>query len=200
MTIELKLKSGGSYFVTELEEAALVTQYPSLDVHQEILLAQAWLEANHSHRKTHTGIKRFLVSWLNRSADKASSRALYGPKPAEPVRQTPSQLPYRAQQVYDAFAYQGLLPEGFQPLGNNDSELIGSIRAKATIEYFHLHPDETSLGCPGGQTRNWLNEVHEPAPIPSPPQPIHGDAYEEPTMVPATDTPPLPSQPALKPF
>lgn len=75
LTIELKLKTGGSHFITELEMAALQSQYPSLDVQQEMLQAQAWLEANRSKRPTYAGVKRFIVGWLNRSHDKAAMRA-----------------------------------------------------------------------------------------------------------------------------
>jgi len=53
-------------------------QYAGLDIMGECKKALAWCEANPSGRKTPNGMPRFLVSWLNRAAD----------RPKEPQRGT----------------------------------------------------------------------------------------------------------------
>lgn len=41
--------------------------YPDLDVARECRNAWAWIDANPTKRKKATGMKRFLVNWLNRA-------------------------------------------------------------------------------------------------------------------------------------
>ena len=48
--------------------------YPNVDVLAECRKAQAWVEANQVKRKTAGGMPRFLVQWLNRVVETASSR------------------------------------------------------------------------------------------------------------------------------
>lgn len=44
--------------------------YPGVDVRGAMRKAVAWLKANEHRRKTAKGMERFLVSWLNREADR----------------------------------------------------------------------------------------------------------------------------------
>jgi hypothetical protein len=68
------------YPVTQAEVDAWTPAYPGIDVRAEVLKAKVWLEANPSRRKTHAGIPRFLVSWLNRAQDGAKGRPGDAPK------------------------------------------------------------------------------------------------------------------------
>jgi hypothetical protein len=47
--------------------------YPNVDVYQELNAMTGWLDANPKKRKTKTGIKRFVNSWLARAQDKGGS-------------------------------------------------------------------------------------------------------------------------------
>lgn len=46
------------------------SDYPALDVEEEIRKARAWCEANAGRRKTAKGMPAFLVNWLNRAVDR----------------------------------------------------------------------------------------------------------------------------------
>ena len=50
--------------------------YQAVDVFQELAKMESWLDANPAKRKTKTGIKRFMNSWLSRAQDKGGSSPL----------------------------------------------------------------------------------------------------------------------------
>lgn len=54
--------------------------YPAVDVHAELSKMESWLDANPKKRKTKTGIKRFVNSWLARAQDKGGSSPFQNPK------------------------------------------------------------------------------------------------------------------------
>jgi hypothetical protein len=64
-------------------------QYPGMDIAGECRKALAWLEASPTKQKTSQGMQRFLVNWLNRSADRPGlpqdSRSGVGTTPRTPV-------------------------------------------------------------------------------------------------------------------
>jgi hypothetical protein len=55
--------------------------YPGVDVEGECRKALAWTEAN--HRKTASGMPRFLVSWLNRVVDRGRNGFVVSPSPSK---------------------------------------------------------------------------------------------------------------------
>jgi len=59
------------YPVTEAYIAQMQKLYPGIDVAQETLLAQAWLENNPKRRKTYDGITRYLGNWYAKSQNRA---------------------------------------------------------------------------------------------------------------------------------
>ena len=63
----LTLRNGNRFPVTEAMAGVWQSQYPQLDVTQELMKMAAWLDANPKRRKTERGIKAFCVNWLNRS-------------------------------------------------------------------------------------------------------------------------------------
>lgn len=67
----LPLKDGTVYEVTQTELDHWRSVFPSVDVDQQFRSMRAWLEASPDRMKTRRGIKRFIVSWLSRRADKA---------------------------------------------------------------------------------------------------------------------------------
>lgn len=52
--------------------------YPALDVEAQCKAAWAWVDSSPSKRKTATGMKRFLVGWLNRSQNSGKGRSWGG--------------------------------------------------------------------------------------------------------------------------
>ena len=71
----LPLKDGTVYKVSQLELDHWRSVFPSVDVDQQFRSMRAWLEASPDRLKTRRGIKRFIVSWLSRRADKAPVKA-----------------------------------------------------------------------------------------------------------------------------
>lgn len=51
----------------------LKTSFPGIDAERSCLGAKAWCLANESKRKTHGGMKKFLVGWLSRDQDRAGA-------------------------------------------------------------------------------------------------------------------------------
>lgn len=67
--------------------------YPATDVLQELRNMEGWLESNPARRKTRSGIRRFVNSWLSREQDKGHSA------PAAPDKE-------RAPSFYDMYLEQ----------------------------------------------------------------------------------------------
>lgn len=73
--------NSGEHPVTGDDIKQAMGLYPSIDVVQEFRAMYAWLDANKTKRKTKTGIKRFINSWLARAHDKGGSKLTLAVKP-----------------------------------------------------------------------------------------------------------------------
>lgn len=67
----LTLLDGSSFSITEDDAQADQKAYPAVDVMSEYQKMERWLEANPKNRKTKSGIKRFVNSWLSRAQNSA---------------------------------------------------------------------------------------------------------------------------------
>jgi hypothetical protein len=72
----LKLKSGEMFHFTRAEIAWLSDHYPGVDMERELTNMAEWCEHNPSRRKTATGIKRFVSSWLKKQVNNVSHNTL----------------------------------------------------------------------------------------------------------------------------
>lgn len=71
ISVELPLIDGTIYQISQDKVDNWQQVYQAVDVENELGKMKCWLEANPKNRKTRKGIDRFIVSWLNRSQDKA---------------------------------------------------------------------------------------------------------------------------------
>ena len=72
---KLPLVDGTEYTITEKDAEEDGKAYPAVDVKQEYLRMQRWLESNPKNKKTKKGIRRFINNWLARSQDSARPSA-----------------------------------------------------------------------------------------------------------------------------
>ncbi len=77
---ELPLNDGSLYPVNDEDIAEWQKLYPVVDVLQELRKMVGWLNANPTRKKTKSGIKRFINSWLSKEQDKG---VRYGRKQAD---------------------------------------------------------------------------------------------------------------------
>lgn len=71
--VNLMLNDKSLYPVTQSQIDHWSELYPAVDVKQELLKMQGWLESNPNRRKTKRGINAFITSWLSREQDKGST-------------------------------------------------------------------------------------------------------------------------------
>ncbi|MFP1634101.1 YdaU family protein [Zhengella sp. ZM62] len=81
----LPLVSGDDFVVLESDVLEWSESFPAVDVRQQLLAMRAWLNANQSKRKTARGIKRFIVSWLDREQNRPRAAPL--PRQGQPPPQ-----------------------------------------------------------------------------------------------------------------
>ena len=67
----LSLNDGTSYELSTQEVENYKVLYPAVDVEQQVRAMCGWLDANPKQRKTKSGIKRFINSWLSKEQNKA---------------------------------------------------------------------------------------------------------------------------------
>ena len=67
--IYLLLKDGTNFIVTENDIQEWKNSFPKVDVQQEFLKMESWCKSNPTKRKTKSGIKRFINSWLSRATE-----------------------------------------------------------------------------------------------------------------------------------
>lgn len=67
------LNTGDVYKPEQSDVIAWQRTYPAVNVEQELMAMESWLDANPTRRKTAKGIKRFINSWLTRAQDRGGS-------------------------------------------------------------------------------------------------------------------------------
>ena len=76
-TISLPLNDGSAFEIFQSDIDMWSNLYPAVDVMQQLRNMAGWIDGNPSKRKTRSGIKRFVNSWLakeqNRGGDKAAN-------------------------------------------------------------------------------------------------------------------------------
>lgn len=70
------LNDGTDYWIPENDLATYKELYPGIDVEQELRSMKGWCLSNPKNRKTRSGAKRFITSWLSRSQNSAQTRAV----------------------------------------------------------------------------------------------------------------------------
>lgn len=75
----LPLNDGTEFRVTEDMVSEFSTLYPAVDVEQELRSMRGWLLSNPKNRKTPSGIRRFMNSWLSREQDKPRTQQKAAP-------------------------------------------------------------------------------------------------------------------------
>lgn len=76
--------SGEFHTITKNDVQKYRELYPGIDVMQEIRKMIGWCDANPKNRKTKTGVKRFINSWLSRAQDRAPRQAAYPGQESHP--------------------------------------------------------------------------------------------------------------------
>jgi hypothetical protein len=71
----LTLVDGSIYEITQEDAGKDSQAYPAVDVLTEYLKMERWLAANPKNRKTRSGIRRFINSWLGRAQNSARTGA-----------------------------------------------------------------------------------------------------------------------------
>ena len=81
---EIPLNDNTVYGVTREEAEEYSRLYPAVDVLQELRNMRGWSLSNPQKRKTRSGVKKFINSWLARAQNEGGSNPRFGPK-AVPV-------------------------------------------------------------------------------------------------------------------
>src|SRR5690606_550144 len=92
VVIGLPTVSDGDFPVFEADITEWSSAFPAVDVRQQLAAMRQWLVANPTRRKTKRGMRKFIVSWLDR-------RQNAGPHP-QPARQATAP-PQRERTVSD---------------------------------------------------------------------------------------------------
>jgi hypothetical protein len=79
----LPLVGGGEYGVQQTLVDEFSSLYPAVDVLQELRNMRGWLLANPANRKTASGIKRFMNTWLSKEQNRARPAKSGKPAPAQ---------------------------------------------------------------------------------------------------------------------
>lgn len=74
--IDLPLNDGTLHSVTESDIRKYMELYPAVDVMQELRSMLGWLDSNPAKRKTRSGVRRFINSWLSREQDRGRNVTL----------------------------------------------------------------------------------------------------------------------------
>lgn len=99
--IKLPLNDNTEYAVPQSFADEMVKLYPAVDVMQQLAAMRGWLIGNPTKRKTRTGIKRFITSWLAREQDRGRSTAQ-----RQPYAPTPSKTALAGDASYDLEAFE----------------------------------------------------------------------------------------------
>lgn len=73
VVFSLPLNDGSEYPITEKDMAEWCSLYPAVDVMQALRSMRGWLDANPKRKKTKSGIRRFVNTWLSKEQDKGGN-------------------------------------------------------------------------------------------------------------------------------
>ncbi len=85
--IGLPTVSEGDFPVSQAEVDGWAEAFPGVDVRQQLAAMRQWLIANPTRRKTKRGMRKFVVTWLDRRQNAApppARRATAPPQPSKP--------------------------------------------------------------------------------------------------------------------
>ena len=74
-TISLPLNDGSAFEIFQSDVDRWSNLYPAVDVMQQLRNMAGWIDGNPSKRKTRSGIKRFVNSWLAKEQNKGGDKA-----------------------------------------------------------------------------------------------------------------------------
>ena len=80
--ITLPLNDGTEFPVSQEAVDEYTALYPAVDILQELRAMRGWCLSNDQKRKTRSGIRRFMNSWLARAQDKGGTGAIPAKTPA----------------------------------------------------------------------------------------------------------------------
>lgn len=92
--VNLMLNDKSLYRVTQSQIDHWSELYPAVDVKQELLKMQGWLESNPAKRKTKRGIERFITAWLCREQDRGRATPGYYTNPQKPTEVPETSNPF----------------------------------------------------------------------------------------------------------
>lgn len=98
--IELPLNDKSQYPVYKEDIDRWGELYPAVDITRELRKMVGWIEANPKKRKTRTGIKRFINSWLSKAQDKGGN--LVGMPRSTTLSDMPRQFKTAKEKSYEA--------------------------------------------------------------------------------------------------
>lgn len=99
--IKLPLNDNSDYDVPKSFADEMAQLYPAVDVMQQLAAMRGWLIGNPTKRKTRTGIKRFITSWLAREQDRGRPTAQ-----RQPYAQAQSKTALAGDASYDLEAFE----------------------------------------------------------------------------------------------
>jgi len=82
----LLTNTGDEFSIFESELPEWEKTYPAVDVRQQLLAMRQWLIANPTRRKTKRGMRKFVVSWLDRMQNRGPVKANQGAPPSQAVQ------------------------------------------------------------------------------------------------------------------
>lgn len=78
----LPLNSGEEFAITEEDFKLWKETYQAVNILQELQKMVAWLHSNPTKKKTRSGVKRFVNSWLSRAQDNPKAASMFAVAPA----------------------------------------------------------------------------------------------------------------------
>lgn len=123
------------FFETDVEE--WVKAFPAVDVRQQLAAMRSWLIANPTKRKTKRGMRKFVVSWLDRKQNAGTAPTPHAASPPNGKRQN------AVEAMEEIFRDKGWTQENepeFVPSHNRDAQRLPSERRNEQGAIVDLRP------------------------------------------------------------
>lgn len=120
--------SGEAFPIFEADVSEWSSAFPAVDVRQQLAAMRSWLNANQTRRKTRRGMRKFIVSWLDRRQNSGTAPP---PRAASP----PANRKPNAFDAYEAICRErGWKPDepDFVPSPDSDDKRLPAERGEHT--------------------------------------------------------------------
>jgi len=131
----------GHVTIYDNEIATLALDFPGIDVRQQLGRFSSWVSGESGRKPTSHAVSSSIRGWLRRA------------KPTTAASEKPTFM--GVEEALTECVLRGLVSPEFRPAGDSEQAQLASLKAKATVGWYRIHPEAEEEYGPPSARRLW---------------------------------------------